>query len=156
MLLFTLIALAVSAYADPTATPVRAGVILHHPNGTVLCVKSALSGRWSFTKGHREPFDADFRATAVREVFEEVGYREGTHYTFMPAPSTVYGRSHYWQGITTPLLTQVPRLNASEHSAAAWLAPRELRGRRTTPDIKDWLKLEQCHRQVKPVPLAPE
>lgn len=148
--------LGLAAYVGASSVPVRAGVILHHPNGTVLCVKSALSGRWSFTKGHREPFDVDFRATAVREVFEEVGYREGTHYILMPAPSTVYGRSHYWQGITTPLLTQVPRLNTSEHSTAAWLAPRELRGRRTTPDIKDWLKLEQCHRQVKPVPLAPE
>ena len=119
---------------------VRAGVILQHSNGTVLCVKSALSGRWSFTKGHREPFDLTFRETAVREVFEEVGYLEGTHYTLTPAPPASYGRSHYWQGIPTPLLTQVPRLNASEHSDAAWLSPRELHGRRTTPDIKAWLK----------------
>jgi 8-oxo-dGTP pyrophosphatase MutT (NUDIX family) len=123
---------------------VRAGVILEHSNGTVLCVKSALSGRWSFTKGHREPFDLTFRETAVREVFEEVGYLEGTHYTLTPAPSTSYGRSVYWQGIPTPLLTQVPRLNASEHSDAAWLSPHELyTKRRTTPDIKAWLKSRQ-------------
>lgn len=131
---------AAAAAAAEAKNLVRAGVILQHSNGTVLCVKSALSGRWSFTKGHREPFDLTFRDTAVREVFEEVGYVEGAQYTLTSAPSTVYGRSIYWQGIPTPLLTQVPRLNTSEHSDAAWLSPSELHGRRTTPDIKAWLK----------------
>ena len=131
---------AAAATAAAAADLVRAGVILQHSNGTVLCVKSALSGRWSFTKGHREPFDLTFRDTAVREVFEEVGYIEGAQYTLTSAPSASYGRSIYWQGIPTPLLTQVPRLNTSEHSDAAWLSPSELYGRRTTPDIKAWLK----------------
>lgn len=138
--LILIAALAAAAAAAAAKDLVRAGVILQHSNGTVLCVKSALSGRWSFTKGHREPFDLTFRETAVREVFEEVGYLEGTHYTLTPAPPASYGRSVYWEGIPTPLLTQVPRLNASEHSDAAWLSPRELQGRRTTPDIKAWLK----------------
>ena len=131
--------LAILLFGISSSTIERAGIILHHTNTSILFVKSALTGRWSFTKGHREPYDLTFRDTAVREVFEEVGFKEGTDYTVDTAGSRLYGRSLYWTGkVTDPC--PIPLLNLSEHSEAAWMTAPALQSLRKTPDVKAWLK----------------
>jgi len=51
-----------------------AGLILLSSDLThVLLVHDTRSGKWGFTKGHREPHDSSDIHTAVREVYEETG-----------------------------------------------------------------------------------
>jgi 8-oxo-dGTP pyrophosphatase MutT (NUDIX family) len=51
-----------------------AGLILLSSDLThVLLVHDTRSGKWGFTKGHREPCDGSDLHTAVREVYEETG-----------------------------------------------------------------------------------
>lgn len=130
------------AFASVAAAMIeRAGIILHHPiNHSILFVKNAQTNRWSFTKGHREPYDLTFRETAVREVFEEVGLKEGVDYVVDSTGSRIYGRSIYWTGDVRHSYPQ-PRLNMSEHSEWAWMMPEEVAPLLKTPDVKAWLKV---------------
>lgn len=58
-----------------------AGFILFSADlSRVLLVHDARSGKWGFTKGHREEYDTTDLSTAVRECYEETGLSKD-HYT---------------------------------------------------------------------------
>jgi 8-oxo-dGTP pyrophosphatase MutT (NUDIX family) len=54
------------------------GIVLAEADGTLhLALLRRRDGGWVLPKGHREPQDADLRATAIREVREELGLDPG-------------------------------------------------------------------------------
>jgi 8-oxo-dGTP pyrophosphatase MutT (NUDIX family) len=54
------------------------GILLAEADGTLhLALLQRADGGWVLPKGHREPRDADLRATAIREVCEELGLDPG-------------------------------------------------------------------------------
>ena len=57
-------------------------VLLSSDLCSVLLIKDTRSGKWGFTKGHREEYDLSDRATAVREMFEETGLSEDQYFVF--------------------------------------------------------------------------
>ena len=55
---------------------VGAGLILYNftnKNVRILIVKSSISGKWGFPKGHKENYERDLKDTAIREMKEETG-----------------------------------------------------------------------------------
>ena len=48
-------------------------ILLSSDINSVLLVKDARTGKWGFTKGHREPYDSSDLETAQRELWEEAG-----------------------------------------------------------------------------------
>lgn len=102
----------------------------------VLMVQGARSGRWGFPKGHREPFDSGWKATAVREVFEETGFQEGVHYEVCEGILRHWGSRLYWSG--TLLEDRVPVINKTEHRAVEWVLLEDIENRRLTQDVEEW------------------
>ena len=114
----------------------RAGIILNYKDRYLL-VQNKFSFRWSFTKGHVEPFDIDLLETAQREVKEESGYLETIHYTIDNTEPRMYGKSTYWTG--TVICPDPPKLKEDEHLGFGWFTKEEMRKLKTTTDISDWL-----------------
>ena len=56
------------------------GTICISGEGRILLVKGRLSGKWSFPKGHMEPFESG-NECALRELFEETGIRPSVPYS---------------------------------------------------------------------------
>jgi len=101
----------------------------------VLMVQGLRSGRWGFPKGHREDFDADWRATAVREIREETGFEEGVNFAVCSEASH-WGSRIYWTGRL--IQDMEPVVNASEHRAVRWVHRKKLDGMRLTRDVEEW------------------
>ncbi len=59
------------------------GTICISNEGRVLLVRGRLSGKWSFPKGHMEPFESG-NECALRELFEETGIREMSNFSDIP------------------------------------------------------------------------
>ena len=114
----------------------RAGIILNYKDRYLL-VQNKLSFRWSFTKGHVEPFDVELLETAQREVKEESGYLEHEQYTIDDTEPKVYGKSTYWTG--TVICPDTPKLKEDEHLGFGWFTKDEMRKLKTTTDISEWL-----------------
>jgi len=114
----------------------RAGIILNYKDRYLL-VQNKFSFRWSFTKGHVEPFDVDLLETAQREVKEESGYLETIHYTIDDTEPCMYGKSTYWTG--TVINADPPKLKEDEHLGFGWFTKDEMRKLKTTTDISEWL-----------------
>ena len=114
----------------------RAGIILNYKDRYLL-VQNKLSFRWSFTKGHVEPFDVDLLETAQREVKEESGYLEHKQYTIDDTEPRMYGKSTYWTA--TVICPDPPKLKEDEHLGFGWFTKDEMRKLKTTTDISDWL-----------------
>jgi len=114
----------------------RAGIILNYKDRYLL-VQNKFSFRWSFTKGHVEPFDVNLLETAQREVKEESGYLETIHYTIDDTEPRMYGKSTYWTG--TVINADPPKLKEDEHLGFGWFTKEEMRKLKTTSDISEWL-----------------
>ena len=114
----------------------RAGIILNYKDRYLL-VQNKFSFRWSFTKGHVEPFDVDLLETAQREVKEESGYLETIHYKIDDTEPRMYGKSTYWTG--TVINADPPKLKEDEHLGFGWFTKDEMRKLKTTTDISEWL-----------------
>ena len=99
----------------------RAGIILNYKDRYLL-VQNKFSFRWSFTKGHVEPFDVDLLETAQREVKEESGYLECEHYVIDDTKPRVYGKSTYWTG--TVINPDPPKLKEDEHLGVGWFTKK--------------------------------
>lgn len=102
----------------------------------VLLVQNLGSGNWGFPKGHREPSDLSWRDTAVREVEEETGLVEGTHYTICSEKPTLWGRRPYWTASANELGPL--RMNASEHRAVKWIPLSNLKRYQKNYDLTHW------------------
>ena len=122
-----------------TFQPERAGIILYRDNQYLL-VQNRNTSKWSFTKGHSEPFDVNLLETATREVKEESGYLESEHYTIRAGPYE-YGRSMYWYGEVYTTAPH-PTLKKDEHFGIGWFTRPEIQLLRTNKDIRVWLKNE--------------
>jgi len=107
-------------------------------NHHVLMVQGARSGRWGFPKGHREPFDLGWRATAVREIFEETGFQEGINYEICNEDLIRHwGSRLYWSGRL--IQDREPLVNKTEHKAVKWVLLEDLDTRRVTRDVEEWI-----------------
>ena len=135
MILTTIILLLLGS-ASSQETNERAGIILNYKDRYLL-VQNKFSFRWSFTKGHVEPFDIDLLETAQREVKEESGYLETIHYTIDDTEPRMYGKSTYWTG--TVIHADPPKLKEDEHLGFGWFTKDEMRKLKTTMDISEWL-----------------
>jgi 8-oxo-dGTP pyrophosphatase MutT (NUDIX family) len=102
----------------------------------LLMVQGLNSGRWGFPKGHREDFDIDWRATAVREIREETGFVEGVNFVICSEEATQWGSRIYWTGRL--IHDMEPVVNASEHRAVRWVHRKKLHDLRLTRDVEEW------------------
>jgi len=102
----------------------------------LLMVQGLRSGRWGFPKGHREDFDADWRATAVREIREETGFEEGVNFVVCDEESRQWGSRIYWTGRL--IKDREPVVNVSEHRAVRWVSRKKLDGLKLTQDVEEW------------------
>ena len=135
-MIFPTIILLLIGSTSSQETNERAGIILNYKDRYLL-VQNKFSFRWSFTKGHVEPFDIDLLETAQREVKEESGYLETIHYTIDNTEPRMYGKSTYWTG--TVICPDPPKLKEDEHLGFGWFTKEEMRKLKTTTDISDWL-----------------
>jgi 8-oxo-dGTP pyrophosphatase MutT (NUDIX family) len=114
-----------------------AGVQIFKEEHTLM-VQGARSGRWGFPKGHREPFDSTWRATAVREVFEETGFQEGVNFEICDEDIIRHwGTRLYWTGRI--IQDRIPIINKTEHRAVEWVPLEDLDNRRVTRDVEEWV-----------------
>ncbi len=116
-----------------------AGIQLFNPSQTsTLLVQGMRSGRYGWTKGHREPSDKTWLETALREVYEESGFLLGKDYWLCSSIPKQWGKRIYWQGITF-LENPVPKHNQSEHQAIQWVDLDKLYNLEITNDVQDWI-----------------
>jgi len=105
----------------------------------VLFVQNRLTKKWSFPKGHREPFDHSYYDTAVREVFEETGYRLHEDYEICNNGWNIWGERPYWTGYM--LTNRTPTLLESEHGSVTWFdVDKKTLGLSFIKDVKEWKK----------------
>lgn len=102
----------------------------------LLMVQGLNSGRWGFPKGHREDFDLDWRATAIREIREETGFEEGVNFVVCSEESSNWGSRIYWTGRLIKDRELV--VNTSEHRAVRWVHRKKLHDLRLTRDVEEW------------------
>lgn len=105
----------------------------------VLFVQNRITKKWSFPKGHREDFDESYYDTAIREVFEETGYRLYEDYKICDNGWTVWGERPYWTGLM--ITDKPPRLLEAEHGAVTWFdLDKKTLGLSFIRDVNDWKK----------------
>jgi len=136
MIFATIILLLLGSSSVLSQDTERAGIILNYKDRYLL-VQNKFSFRWSFTKGHVEPFDVDLLETAQREVKEESGYLEHENYVIDDTEPRMYGKSTYWTG--TVMRPDPPKLKEDEHLGFGWFTKDEMRKLKTTSDISEWL-----------------
>lgn len=120
------------------AIPEGAGIQLFNPTHThTLLVQGMRSGRWGWTKGHREAYDDSWLDTAIREVKEEAGFIHGIHYYICNSLPHQWGKRLYWQGITY-LPFPKPFHNKSEHRNIGWISLTDLANYEITKDVEEW------------------
>jgi 8-oxo-dGTP pyrophosphatase MutT (NUDIX family) len=134
-----LLLIAAVLFQSTVSEETRAGVILQSADRYLL-VQSRFTGKWSFTKGHAEPWDINLLETATREVKEETGFLETIHYTIDSGPYEI-GRSTYWMGTING--NHTPTLKQDEHTGAGLFTKKEIRALATNKDIRCWLKTEK-------------
>jgi 8-oxo-dGTP pyrophosphatase MutT (NUDIX family) len=123
-----------------TSSPLEgAGIQLFSPDKTTtLLVQGNRSGKWGWTKGHRELSDSSWLQTAVREVEEESGFILGFDYYICSSLPHQYGKRLYWQGITFDDEPQ-PFHNELEHRGIHWIPINQLDSFVVTKDVKEWI-----------------
>ena len=114
-----------------------AGIQLFTPDRQKTLLVQGKSGRWGWTKGHREPFDTNWLETAIREVREESGFDLGNEYWICSSTPQQWGKRLYWQGITKYDMPE-PRHNIYEHLAIAWFPLDNLSNLPLGKDVLEW------------------
>lgn len=130
-----------SAFSASSLPLEGAGIQLFSPDRQfTLLVQGGKSGRWGWTKGHRESSDTSWLETAVREVKEESGFLLGEDYFICKSTPDQYGKRLYWQGITHTNLPE-PVHNVAEHQNIAWVSVQSLPTFQVTRDVEMWMTL---------------
>ena len=121
-------------------TPISVLVLIHTSDLKVLLIERAdKAGFWQSVTGSIETEDADLRATAIREVFEETGldasqfeledwqfaqtYEIYEHWRYRYAPGVTQNVEHVF-GLELPSAVDV-KLAPNEHVAYEWVDWRE-------------------------------
>ena len=116
---------------------ISAGIILV-AGSRVLILQGAMTGVWSFPKGHPELVDnGSALMTAVREAYEETGYVPGVDYTL--GEQRRLGKRKYW--VSYPIRgLAVPKLDPIEHRAWRWATVDEIQWLNVNSDVDKWAR----------------
>lgn len=133
-----------------SAGKVGAGIVL--VRNTVegpcfLLLRGTDTGVWSFPKGHVETVDrGDPLATAIRETWEETGYRIGADYEIVGDRFRL-GKRPYWVGRMNATTAWAPRLAPREHSTYGWFRAADLERLTANTDVRALVKhYQNAHR----------
>ena len=96
-------------------------------------VQGQKSGKWGWTKGHRESRDRTWFDTAIRETYEESGLLLGKDYWICGTLPEQWGKRVYWQGITYSLMIPAPTQDIR------WVPLSSLADLSLTNDVEEWL-----------------
>jgi len=92
-----------------------------------------------------EPRDrGDPLATAIRETWEETGYRLGTDYTITSERFRL-GKRPYWVGRMNATAGWTPYLAPREHSMFGWFRASELETLNANTDVRALVKHQKAH-----------
>jgi 8-oxo-dGTP pyrophosphatase MutT (NUDIX family) len=115
-----------------------AGVQLFSPDRAFTLLVQGKSGKWGWTKGHRELTDNNWLETALREVHEESGFLLGEDYFLCSSQPRQWGKRLYWQGITFKQ-EPLPRHNTNEHLAIGWVSLKSIQNISLGYDVHHWM-----------------
>ncbi len=125
-------------FPNETSVLEGAGVQLFSPDHqSTLLVQGKKSGKWGWTKGHRESFDTSWLDTALREVKEESGFEVGKDYSLCSSSPIQWGKRLYWTGITHESQPQ-PFHNQQEHRDIRWVSTSDLASLPLGRDVQEW------------------
>ncbi len=112
-----------------------------------LLLRGTDTGVWSFPKGHTEAVDrGDPLATAIRETWEETGYRAGVDYEIVGDRFRL-GKRPYWVGRMNATASWTPRLAPREHSTYGWFRAGDLERLTANTDVRALVKhYQNSHR----------
>jgi 8-oxo-dGTP pyrophosphatase MutT (NUDIX family) len=130
---------------------VGAGIVLVRTTSEGPCfllLRGTDTGVWSFPKGHAEARDRDDPlATAIRETWEETGYRVGADYTIVSERFRL-GKRPYWVGRMNAGAGWTPRLAPREHSMFGWFRAGDLEALNANTDVRALVKHQKAHAAV--------
>jgi 8-oxo-dGTP pyrophosphatase MutT (NUDIX family) len=130
---------------------VGAGIVLVRITSEGPCfllLRGTNTGVWSFPKGHSEAWDrGDSLTTAIRETWEETGYRAETDYTIVSDRFRV-GKRPYWVGRMNTGSAWSPRLASREHSMFGWFCANDLEALNANTDVRALVKHQKMHATV--------
>ena len=126
---------------------VGAGIVLVRTTSEGPCfllLRGTDTGVWSFPKGHTELWDrGDPLATAIRETWEETGYRAGGDYTIISDRFRL-GKRPYWVGRMNAMAEWSPRLAPREHSMFGWFRAGDLEALNANTDVRALVKHQKA------------
>lgn len=133
-----------------SASKVGAGIVLVRNTTDGPCfllLRGTDTGVWSFPKGHVEAADrGDPLATAIRETWEETGYRLGVDYEIVGDRFRL-GKRPYWVGRMNAMASWAPRLAPREHSTYGWFRGSDLEKLTANTDVRALVKhYQNTHR----------
>jgi len=119
-------------------------VLLSSDLDYVLLVHDARSGKWGFPKGHRESYDPDDLATAVRELFEETGLVP-SQYTILSSTFKIHKGSQSYLFRYARLTNDIHKANLQanspeEISELKWIPLADLLSADTVLDGNKYLR----------------
>jgi 8-oxo-dGTP pyrophosphatase MutT (NUDIX family) len=127
---------------------VGAGIVLVRTTSEGPCfllLRGTDTGVWSFPKGHTELRDrGDPLATAVRETWEETGYRAEVDYTVVSERFRL-GKRPYWVGRMNAMAEWSPRMAPREHSMFGWFRAGDLETLNANTDVRALVKHQKAH-----------
>jgi len=121
---------------------VGAGLILRNPQGQVLLVRDARSGRWGFPKGHPEKRDKNIPLnTATRECFEETGLTVNDYIIEQVKPKRI-GKRLYFNGLCSREKFDKDAMPDGEISDVRWWSLSEFIGATEilNSDLRCWIR----------------
>jgi 8-oxo-dGTP pyrophosphatase MutT (NUDIX family) len=110
-------------------------------NDSVLLVQARHSRKWGFPKGVQELTDRSLHETALRETYEETGYKKYTDYILCDEIPRRFGGRPYWSAVV--ITDTPPRLSIEEHRAIRWVPIHMLDTLRLTRDVDEWYTLDR-------------
>jgi 8-oxo-dGTP pyrophosphatase MutT (NUDIX family) len=129
---------------------IGAGIVLVRTTSEGPCfllLRGTDTGVWSFPKGHTELRDrGDPLATAIRETWEETGYRAEADYTIISERFRL-GKRPYWVGRMNAMAEWAPCLAPREHSMFGWFRAGDLESLNANTDVRALVKHQKRHMQ---------
>lgn len=116
------------------------GCICISPTNKIALVKGAVSGKWSFPKGHIENTE-NARQCAFRELFEETGIRLTHEHILLGYPRKFSRDGGEYFIYQFPDECSLIAKNPNEISECGWFSEDEMRNMPCNKDINSFLAL---------------